>query len=64
MHPADEKRLQHERDIARSVCGPDYSSIESAIAKSKAEFAKGQAAQSNAERKRRFALTIAEIGDW
>ncbi|MEM9668188.1 MAG: hypothetical protein AAF950_04620 [Pseudomonadota bacterium] len=51
MLPEDERRLQREADIARSVRGLDYSKLEQSIAKNKAEFRAAQRAQSEANAK-------------
>mmetsp|Transcript_6014 Transcript_6014/g.7398 ORF Transcript_6014/g.7398 Transcript_6014/m.7398 type:complete len:85 (+) Transcript_6014:58-312(+) len=39
MLPEDEKRLQREADIARSVRGPDFSRLAAEIANAKTEHA-------------------------
>lgn len=39
MLPEDEKRLQREADIAKSIRPPDYSRLENEIANAKAEQA-------------------------
>lgn len=40
MRPEDQKRLQREADIAKATRGPDYSQLETSIAKNKAEHGK------------------------
>ena len=42
MLPEDERRLQREADIAKAMRGPDYSRLESEIAKAKSEAAEGK----------------------
>ena len=37
MLPEDQKRLQREADIAKAARGPDYSRLETDIARNKAE---------------------------
>ncbi len=37
MKPEDQKRLEREADIAKAVRGPDYSRLETEIARNKAE---------------------------
>lgn len=52
MQPGDKKRLEREANIAKAVRGPDYSVMESDIARVKAAAAKRSEAARDSEKQR------------
>jgi len=63
MLPEDETRLRREADIARSVRGPDYSTLERSIAANKQALQKRTEA-GNIEIARQRALSAASFYEW
>lgn len=63
MLPEDEKRLEREADIARSVRGPDYSIVEHSIARDRSDFHSRSDAQF-AENARLKALRAEQFYTW
>lgn len=63
MLPEDERRLQREADIARSVRGPDNSELERSIALNKGDFQSRSEAQFS-ENARLKALRAEQFYRW